>query len=97
MSAGVWVAFFAVLYGCGIPFWGVRIMRDANEMIATGQIRGVSRRGFKVIVSLFALGWPALALYWAAVKIISAYADARGIDLNRDDDDEPPDAPNGAT
>jgi hypothetical protein len=99
MSAGMWLAFSAVLYGLGIPIVGAVIAREANRMIATGQIPAIqSNRLYRTIVGVFAIGWPAIVLYFVAVKVIVLYTNAQGIDLNKDDDDPPPGGtPNGAT
>lgn len=97
MSIGVWVAFFGVLYTLGIPLAGMRIAREVNHSIQLGITNLPSQRAFRMIVGLFALGWPFLALYWIAVQVMVVYLRARGINISNDDDEPPPDAPSGAT
>ncbi len=91
MSLGVWLSFLGVIYALGIPVAGRRIAAEVNDGLRAWQIHLPSQRSFRLMVGIFALGWPAVALYWIAVKIVVAYSNAKGID------DEPPDASNGAT
>lgn len=91
-------AILAVVYACGIPIVGTIVAREANRQIALGLHPMItSNRMYKLLVTLFALGWPALVLFNLTVRAIVLYSRAKGINIEDDDDPPGPPTPNGAT